>query len=417
MASSTSERAVSDKPTAIVIGAGPAGLSVSLGLAHRGWKVILVEKYESFEVRGASFGMGRNGIKALEEIHPGTVQHEMIDSGRGIPLPSGTLVIPWWMMRDALLERVRKMVAANVVDLKMGLSIEDILDEGDSRNGVTARFTNGETIEGDVLIGADGVHSSVRRILGLSPTKYTGTKIFRGTVLVNVDGNDECVEGTENLSSESSRLQHLVHKGITPLYATYPGMVFFVINFHSQTPGRMCWVCATTDKNFDTETTDVRTFVKDNEKDEEKLASILAIFDESSEDSLQSYTEIRVADFSDDALNHLDGRWGGKKNVTLIGDAAHAMRATDGQGGNMAFEDAIVLCRLLGSEELCSSILDESSSGASAIEDILGKFERTRMPRVKKVHDSQRLRAEARLRGERMVGLDPEFKEWIENGV
>ena len=106
--------------------------------------------------------------------------------------------------------------------------------------------------------------------------------------------------------------------------------------------------------------------------------------------------------------------------MTIIGDAAHAMRPTDGQGGNMAFEDAIVLCRLLGSEELRSAVLGSSSTeigAAEAVEDVLGEFEKTRLPRVKKMHDNQRLRYEARMRGEKVGPMSPEFKEWASNGV
>eukprot|EP00536_Pseudo-nitzschia_multiseries_P000736 jgi/Psemu1/62805/estExt_Genemark1.C_90098 len=435
---SSPAEALADKPTAIVIGAGPVGLSTSLGLSRRGWRVILVEKFESFDVRGASFGLGPHGAKALEEIHPGTVQQGMIESGRGMPVPGGTLLIPWWMMRDALLERVRERVEANAIDLRMGLSIESISDEGDesgndnnnnnnNRNGnrVTARFTNGETIEGDVLIGADGVHSSVRKILGLPPTEVTGSKVYRGTVDVQgVCDKESCADETEtsknNLpSDDASRLQQLLPKGVAPLVASYPGMYLLVFNFHSHIPGRMCWVFTITNKDFDAETMDIRSIVKETEKDEEKLASILAIFGSSSEESVSSYLETRVADFSDDTLSRFDGRWGGKGRVTLIGDAAHAMRPTDGQGGNMGFEDAIVLCRLLGSEDVCTSTSGSSPTGArtEAIEDILGKFERMRLPRVKKVHDNQRLRYEARQRGEQIGRMAPEFKEWVENGV
>jgi hypothetical protein len=62
--------------------------------------------------------------------------------------------------------------------------------------------------------------------------------------------------------------------------------------------------------------------------------------------------------------------------VTLTGDAAHACRPTDGQGGNQAFEDAVVLCRTLKDD--------------LPIQQTLRKFEETRLPRVKRIHDDQR---------------------------
>lgn len=104
---------------------------------------------------------------------------------------------------------------------------------------------------------------------------------------------------------------------------------------------------------------------------------------------------------------HTQGR------VTLIGDAAHAMRPTDGQGGNMAFEDAAVLCRLLGTESARS--VAGGANGSMA--DLLNKFEKTRLPRVKKMHDNQRLRYEARMSGEKVGPWSSEFQEWARNGV
>lgn len=409
-------------PSAIVIGAGPAGLSVSLGLSHRGWKVILIEKYESFEIRGASFGMKPNGINALEEIHPGIVQRGMIEAGLTVKLPSGGLLLPWWMMRDALLEKVRERGdvmdddASISIDLRMGLSVNEILDEGRGPGSVVqVKFTNGETIEGDVVIGADGVHSSVREFLDLPKNELTGSKVFRGSVEVQP-------EPQKNSSSEIIILEQLLQKGLVPLSVTYPGFSFFVLNFHPDVRGRMCWVLSTTDSTFNPEETSIQSFVEKHEKDEEKLATILAILNASSDDSLLSYTETKVSDFADDVLSQYDGRWGGKGRVTLIGDAAHAMRPIDGQGGNMAFEDAVVLCRVLGSKDLRSTIALSSPTEADAstcttVEELLGEFERTRLPRVKKIHDNQRSRYEARMKGGKVGPWSPEFKEWVNSGV
>lgn len=184
----------------------------------------------------------------------------------------------------------------------------------------------------------------------------------------------------------------------------------------------MCWVFSTTDSTFNPEQTTIQSIVEKHEKDEEKLTSILAILNASSDESRSIYTETKVTDFSDHLLNQYDSRWGGKGRVTLIGDAAHAMRPTDGQGGNMAFEDALVLCRFLGSQELRSTITNVNKSTATATADttlaeVLAEFERTRLPRVKKMHDNQRMRYEARMRGEKVGPWTSEFKDWAFNGV
>jgi len=89
------------------------------------------------------------------------------------------------------------------------------------------------------------------------------------------------------------------------------------------------------------------------------------------------------------------------------------MRPTDGQGGNMAFEDAVVLCRFLASSEV---LTDLKTNVGTTTADVLGEFERARLPRVKKMHDNQRSRYEARMNGEKIGSWSPEFKEWASNG-
>ena len=103
--------------------------------------------------------------------------------------------------------------------------------------------------------------------------------------------------------------------------------------------------------------------------------------------------------------------------MTLIGDAAHAMRPTDGQGGNMAFEDALVLCRILANSN--DNNLEPNNETASSVNiaKSLELFEQTRLPRVQKIHDNQRLRYEARMKGETPIPWTDEFKEWVTNGV
>lgn len=94
--------------------------------------------------------------------------------------------------------------------------------------------------------------------------------------------------------------------------------------------------------------------------------------------------------------------WGGTKRVTLIGDAAHACRPTDGQGANMAFEDACVLVR----QELRKDI---------ASEDLVLEFENERRPRVKRIHQDQAERALKQ--GKDWTRWPQEFMDWLYAGV
>lgn len=77
----------------------------------------------------------------------------------------------------------------------------------------------------------------------------------------------------------------------------------------------------------------------------------------------------------------------------------------------MAFEDAIALCRLLDISE------ESKDTQTNRLDHILEDFEKERLPRVKKIHDDQRLRYDARMRGEDMTPWTAEFKAWVNNGI
>ena len=86
--------------------------------------------------------------------------------------------------------------------------------------------------------------------------------------------------------------------------------------------------------------------------------------------------------------------------MTLVGDAAHAMRATDGLGASMAYEDSIVLCRFI-----------KSPVDSVVIEDALERYEKERLPRVRKIHRLQEERMDS------IVGMEEDIRKWIYDGV
>jgi len=64
--------------------------------------------------------------------------------------------------------------------LHLGHRLTDLIDHGD---GVEGRFENGKSTSVDVLVGADGIHSAVRRIqFGDESPRFTGCVAYRGVV-------------------------------------------------------------------------------------------------------------------------------------------------------------------------------------------------------------------------------------------
>jgi 2-polyprenyl-6-methoxyphenol hydroxylase-like FAD-dependent oxidoreductase len=380
MASLESVSCPSRDISAIVIGAGPAGLVTALGLSKLCREVHLIEKHPTFEQRGSTFGIMPNGRKALAEIDP-TLWGDLEQVG--IVTPNGGLMLPWWEMRDAVLRKVKQ--TENII-LRAGETLVDI-DDGDSE-GVRASFESGLELSADFLVGSDGVHSFVRNWLGLPPAIETNSTVFRGSLIVTDESSKE--------------LKALLDLGLVPMGSReFEGMFFMVFNFHSKHPGRLLWTFSTT-KQLD-ESASPMLLLRQAVTDEGDLRLMEEIFDRSDVAHLKPYRPTSVVDFSDDILATLEGRWGGRGQVTLTGDAAHACRPTDGQGGNQAFEDAVVLCRTLKDD--------------LPVLETLRKFEETRLPRVKRIHDDQRIRYENRMRG---VSVGPQalaMQQWIAEGV
>jgi 2-polyprenyl-6-methoxyphenol hydroxylase-like FAD-dependent oxidoreductase len=379
MASTEGASCQSRDITAIVIGAGPAGLVTALGLSKLCREVHLIEKHPTFEQRGSTFGVMPNGRKALAEIDP-TLWGDLEQAG--IVTSNGGLMLPWWEMRDAVLRKVQQ--TENII-LRAGEILVKIDDGG--AEGVHATFESGLEVSANFLVGADGVHSFVRNWLGLPPSVLSGSTVFRGSIKVTDESSKE--------------LQALQDGGLVPFQRSFEGLYFAVFSFHSKNPGVMSWTFSTTKEVG--ESASPMSILRQAVTDEGDLKLMQELFDRSEVAHLRPYRQSSVVDFSDDILATLGGRWGGRGLVTLTGDASHAMRPTDGQGGNQAFEDAVVLCRTL-------------KDGLSLPETLL-KFEETRLPRVKKIHDDQRVRYENRMAGV-PVGPHPvAMRQFIEEGV
>ena len=110
----------------IVIGAGPSGLvACAIGLSSYCQQVHLIEKYPTFEKRGSTFGLAKNGQLAISEL-----SSECLDDLQRIGMKAGeTLVFIWYEFRDALLRCVKEK--SNIIKIHCGEELTSIIDNGD----------------------------------------------------------------------------------------------------------------------------------------------------------------------------------------------------------------------------------------------------------------------------------------------
>jgi 2-polyprenyl-6-methoxyphenol hydroxylase-like FAD-dependent oxidoreductase len=163
----------------IVVGAGPAGLSLALQLAEAGLPVSLVEASTSFSRQFRGDGLMPSGLEALAQMGLWTLLQELpqrpLESwsiwleGRELfqaEEPMGALQPCRLVTQAALLEAMlQRAVALPNLRWYPGQAVRDLLHSGDRISGVT--LANGQTLAGSLVVGADGRQSLVRQRAGL----------------------------------------------------------------------------------------------------------------------------------------------------------------------------------------------------------------------------------------------------------
>jgi 2-polyprenyl-6-methoxyphenol hydroxylase-like FAD-dependent oxidoreductase len=425
------------RPNAIVVGAGLSGLAVSLGLVELGFTVDLVEKKREFGERGATFGLRPNGLKAIAELCGGKSDIVQKLQMIGIPTPQQAgLMLPWGRLRDVLVESVRRN--SHQITLHMGMDLCDIKDEVGAEC-VTANFrpsiqTHQEvevpvvsyteptqstlTLSGCIVLGCDGVGSSVRQWLQLPPAISTGVNVWRGSITVPAD--------------PTHVLTPLLSNGVMPLgMRTYGPYFLVVFNFHSSISNTLAWTVFTKGSSNKDDVllwSLLEPHIFDDE-DRQIVSDLLAL---SSPADLNRMVTLRTIDPTS-TVSSLQttvtdrAGWGGRGRVTILGDAAHAMRAISGVGGAMAFEDCVVLCRIIqgaivADAENTNAQNNGNDSGPwfqeyHTVANILQRFEAERLPRVTKIWNREWETAEEAYTTGAQAPFSQEYNDYVNDGV
>src|SRR6185369_5378385 len=219
--------------TALVIGGGIAGPVAATALAMAGIDAAVHEARASDPTSadgiGGSLALEPNGLAALQIVGaddtvraaavPITRSVMSIASkpGREMPTPHG--LPPRQLIDRGLLHRILRDRAQ-----RAGVRIHDakkLIRVDEHPHGVTAHFADGTSASADVLIGADGVHSTVRRLIDRDApcARYLGLLGFEG---IAEDAPDDpataCLEsGTMTFRVRAS--------GVSPVLETADGRI------------------------------------------------------------------------------------------------------------------------------------------------------------------------------------------------
>ncbi|KAI1432588.1 salicylate hydroxylase [Xylaria sp. CBS 124048] len=379
-----------------IIGGGLAGTALANALNR--YPHIDVQVYEagpSFSERGAAVGLGTNALKALDEIFPPGGRESLLERAGAVPLNSvrslvasgphagkvifdsaGTDSEPEVVVHRASL--LRELVAPLPKDIlhpnKRLASIKTPPRPG--RAEVT--FEDGCKEEFDVVVGADGIFSSVRaHVLQDDAPKYAATPagFWDCRNLVTME-KAKAVLG-EDLFKEDRQ------------YGWVGEDAFFMHDVLENGTMVQCVISA-----MEHSPTDNRKLPLNRE--------ILAATLHKCLDGPIAKGMIELILDQDDV--HGYSQWEHKQTpryyngaVCIMGDAAHAMTPWQGSGAAMAFEDVMILQEVLGR----AREFDDIYSGLKA-------YDMLRRPRCQKVIDSSRETGMILCGQNKDAGLDPE---------
>ncbi len=183
----------------VIIGGGIGGLTAALALLRRGLDVVVYEQAAALKEVGAGVQIGSNGtrvlyalgleqaLRALQVAPPRRqLRHwrtgevwDWFDLGTASVQRFGTphLLMHRRDLHDVLVDAVRQLKGDAI---KLNMRSVAVTQDSDA---ATIEFGSGERITAASVIGADGIHSQVRRSLfGASKPEFTGCVAWRGLV-------------------------------------------------------------------------------------------------------------------------------------------------------------------------------------------------------------------------------------------
>lgn len=343
---------MSERLSVGIVGGGIGGLTAALSLLQRGLDVHVYEQAREFAEVGAGIQVSPNASRilhglgladALAEmgVRPRAWRQRRWDDGRTLlhtPLADVVVEVfgyPHYQTHraDLLAALVRELPTDR---LHVSHRLTGFDDSGDR---VSLSFENGEAVEVEALVGADGIHSTVQRLLfGEQSPRFTGCVAYRGLI------------PAERVADLGIPVEAQVWMG--------PGRHF--VHYYVQEERLLNWVALV----------EQDTWQRESWTDRGEVADALAAYEgwhRQIRRIIESVDETFIWALFDRAPLE---RWS-RGRVTLLGDACHPMLPFMAQGAAQAIEDGAALATCLGE--------------TFGVEAALQRYESVRLPRASKI--------------------------------
>jgi 2-polyprenyl-6-methoxyphenol hydroxylase-like FAD-dependent oxidoreductase len=307
----------------IISGGGIAGLTTAIALQKEGYHVKVLERVEELKAVGAGLGLGANAWKGLAylgitddlEMKCNLIKSTKILDQKGKLISEVGMerlnekysMASFTVHRADLINTLFSNLEPDTVEFG-----KKVVDYEQNEDKVTVLLEDGTLLEGDALIAADGIHSSIRKkCLPHIEPRFSGYTCWRA--VVNVPNRNVVNEEFTETWGSKGRF------GIVPLK-----------------DNQIYWF-ACINAPYQSKTMSMFTTADLYHQFREYHSPIPELL------QMTQNEEIIWNDIID--LNPID-RFAFDK-VLLIGDAAHATTPNMGQGAGQAIEDAIILSKVL----------------------------------------------------------------------
>lgn len=371
-------------PHVAIIGAGIGGVALAVACLHRGIPFTLFERDTNFAARSQGYGLTlQQASKAIEGLGIFSLKDRVVSTRHLVHTTAGKVIGEWgirkWIPSDEKTAPKRTNVHIARQSLRLALLEQlggddmvqwgyQLIDFKESDEGVELNFqVNGEikSTKADLVVGADGIRSSVRRLLisdDITPLRYLDCIVILGicplSALEDIDNNLLDSATVFQTANGNERIY------IMPYTAD---SVMWQLSFPM--PEDEAKALSALGPKALKEEACRRTQWHD------PIPQILAATQEAQISGYPVYDrELLTAELL------------AKGNqVTLIGDAAHPMSPFKGQGANQALLDALTLAR--GIAKGCKPLSQWRKAGIR--QSVLTDFETEMLKRsAVKVKDS-----------------------------
>lgn len=345
----------------VIVGGGICGLATALALHRKGIRSLVLERSESLRATGAAIILHANGWRAIDQLGVASYlrqtaipilsgQFNSLNNNKLQELPVGKDELRCVKRTDLI-----NILADNLPHNTVRFGCDVVSIELDPITSSTVlQLQDGTSLNAEVVIGCDGVNSTISHMIGVTTKNIFNVCVVRG--FTNYPGGHNF--GSEFKLTKKDDVQ----VGLMPM-----------------TTNRVYWFITQKYISQDFKISESQKLIRDLAVASVKdfSSSIKEMVENCSLESLHFSEYLRYQAPWD--ILRKSFRVG---TVTVAGDAFHAMAPFIAQGGSASLEDAVVLARCLARKTTLVGIPSGRRSSKMMVEEALDEYLKERKPRV-----------------------------------